>query len=763
MRYKIRILLFFFFQIFQIYNTCGQSREIDSLYKCLKTEKRDTIIAKIYYSIAYNLNSSGDSAEAIQNFFKSIEWSKKSKFYRLEGKTYSKLGTILNDAGNYDSSLVWTNKAITVLKKSTGYSELSSAYTNRGTIFFIKGRYNEAMNSFLTGLKIAEEYHLENKIGPLISNISVVYFDQKKYDEAMLYCKRAIAFYISNDSPGKAMAAYNNLGNIYFEISRLKNSSKLMDSALFYYKKAASDKFTTDEINAHSTALGNIGNVYSDRGEFETALKYYLLSIKEKEKLNDKDGLSFEYANIGQTLSDLKKYKEAIKYLEKGYSVSTEIQSLDGISENAQYLSEAYDKSGDKSKALFYFKIFKQYNDSIYNADNTEERTQLMLNYEFNKKEERSKISQARKDALKEEELKRQRFMVYLSIVVLLLVAVFTYFLFRANSKNKKANVLLSSQKEQIEQTNEELNQQNEEIAAQRDEIENQKSKVEIQHQEIKDSILYAKRIQQALLTSEGYVTQFLPEYFVLFKPKDVVSGDFYWFYGNPKPEEIKNDSVYISAADCTGHGVPGAFMSMMGINFLNEIVVEKKISAPDEILNELRKMIISALNPKGSGVESKDGMDIVLCNLNTTTLEINFASANNPLYIVREFAGSVVQSDKSVSLSQKLSNSKTYELTEYKADKFPVGKYNDIEKSFTLQTVQLQKNDQVYLFSDGFADQFGGSNNKKFKYKQLQDLLLMIADMPLTNQKEILNGTFENWRGDNEQVDDVLIIGIRV
>ncbi len=155
------------------------------------------------------------------------------------------------------------------------------------------------------------------------------------------------------------------------------------------------------------------------------------------------------------------------------------------------------------------------------------------------------------------------------------MVAIFTYFLFRANSKNKKANILLSEQKQQIEQTNEELNQQNEEIAAQRDEIENQKSKVEIQHQEIKDSILYAKRIQQALLTSEDYMSQFLPEYFVLFKPKDVVSGDFYWLYAAPpQPLETKNDSIYIAAADCTGHGVPGAFMSMMGINFLNELVL---------------------------------------------------------------------------------------------------------------------------------------------------------------------------------------------
>ncbi len=168
--------------------------------------------------------------------------------------------------------------------------------------------------------------------------------------------------------------------------------------------------------------------------------------------------------------------------------------------------------------------------------------------------------------------------------------------------------------------------------------------------------------------------------------------------------------------------------------------------------------------------------MDIVLCNLQTSTLELNFASANNPLYIVRKLKSLKVEKlqgetdDNLDSIATlKPSNLKTFQseetfqLLEYKADKFPVGKYNDIEKPFKLQSVQLQKNDLVYLFSDGYADQFGGSNNKKFKYKQLQDLLLMIADMPLANQKQILNETFENWRGDNEQVDDVLIIGIRV
>ncbi len=227
--------------------------------------------------------------------------------------------------------------------------------------------------------------------------------------------------------------------------------------------------------------------------------------------------------------------------------------------------------------------------------------------------------------------------------------------------------------------------------------------------------------------------------FFILYRPKDIVSGDFYYAQAH-KALGSNKEIFYLCTADCTGHGVPGALMSMVGISRLNESILEKNIVKPNEILDNVRRGIIDSLNPEGSEEESKDGMDCVLCAYDFENNKLEFAAANNPLWLVRN-----------------------KEVIEYKADKMPVGKYNDESKPFTLQTIDLQKGDTIYTFTDGYADQFGGPKGKKFKYKQLQDMLLAASDLPLDTQKEQLNSAFEKWKGDLEQVDDVCVIGIRI
>jgi len=256
-------------------------------------------------------------------------------------------------------------------------------------------------------------------------------------------------------------------------------------------------------------------------------------------------------------------------------------------------------------------------------------------------------------------------------------------------------------------------------------------------NKDIIDSIHYASRIQRALLTADSYISKRLPEYFILFKPRDIVSGDFYWaneiqVYDKPR--------FLICAGDCTGHGVPGAFMSLLNISTLNEATNVKGIHSPAAILDEIREHTIKALHQEGTGSSTKDGMDCVLCSFDFSTLKLDFACANNPLWIIRN-----------------------NELIEYKADKMPVGKQDETYIPFTLQSANLQKGDLVYIFSDGYADQFGGPKGKKYKYKQLQEVLLANADKPAKLQKEILEKTLKDWIGSLEQVDDILIIGIRV
>ncbi len=227
--------------------------------------------------------------------------------------------------------------------------------------------------------------------------------------------------------------------------------------------------------------------------------------------------------------------------------------------------------------------------------------------------------------------------------------------------------------------------------------------------------------------------------FFILYKPKDIVSGDFYHAIAH-KPTGSKTELFYMCTADCTGHGVPGALMSMVGISHLNESIIEKNIIHPNEILDNMRKGIIASLNPEGSEEESKDGMDCVLCAYDFENMKLEFAAANNPLWLFRDGA-----------------------MQEFKPDKMPVGMYHSKTAPFSLQTIDLKKGDIVYTFTDGFADQFGGEKGKKYKYKQLQEKLVSITDLPLSDQKNILEKEFEKWRGNLEQVDDVLIIGVKI
>ena len=227
--------------------------------------------------------------------------------------------------------------------------------------------------------------------------------------------------------------------------------------------------------------------------------------------------------------------------------------------------------------------------------------------------------------------------------------------------------------------------------------------------------------------------------FFILYKPKDIVSGDFYYAQAH-KHLGSEKEIFYFCTADCTGHGVPGALMSMVAISRLNESILEKNLIHPNEILDNVRRGIIASLNPEGSNEEGKDGMDCVLCAYDFKNMILEFAAANNPLWLLR--------------------NKK---MIEYKPDKMPVGKYHNETKPFSLQTIALQKRDIIYTFTDGFADQFGGEKGKKFKYKQLGEVLLANAEEPMETQKIKLQQAFENWQGQLEQIDDVCVIGIRV
>jgi serine phosphatase RsbU (regulator of sigma subunit) len=320
--------------------------------------------------------------------------------------------------------------------------------------------------------------------------------------------------------------------------------------------------------------------------------------------------------------------------------------------------------------------------------------------------------------------LEKQKIILYFVLFVLVLVSFLVYYIYRGYKIKKDANIRLEEKNRTITAQKNEIEKQRDEVAAQRDQIAYQKK-------HITDSIMYAKRIQTALIPSLELFSDKL-EHFVLYKPLAIVSGDFYWV-------STKKDNIQIIiAADCTGHGVPGAFMSMLGVTMLNEIVNGKHIIMPDQIIENLREGIIKSLKQVVDEDTVKDGMDIAVCVVDFKENLLWYAGANNPLYLVR--GG---------------------ELIHYRPDKMPVAIHYKMQP-FTLHKIELQKGDAFYIFSDGYSDQFGGPKQKKFMSMQLKETLVEMAGKPMLQQGERLNEIFEEWRGDNPQVDDVTLIGVR-
>ena len=289
-------------------------------------------------------------------------------------------------------------------------------------------------------------------------------------------------------------------------------------------------------------------------------------------------------------------------------------------------------------------------------------------------------------------------------------------------------NILDSNIKKEIE-----INKKNEEIRQQMENAINHRDIISRQNKEIMADIRYASRIQHAILPRLEYMSDLFPEYFILHQPKSHVSGDFYW-------ASTHQNKKILAVGDCTGHGLSGALMHMLGAVYLNDIIVEGNFKTASDVLDQLRDRIMKSLQQTGSSGEAQDGLDIALCIIDLENNQLQFSGANNPLYIIRKD-----------------------NLTEIRGDRMPVGIHINFDKPFTNHIVDIAENDQVYLFSDGYADQFGGPKGKKFRYNQFKELLIEISSKPMDIQKEILNNVHDQWRGSSEQIDDILVFGLKI
>jgi serine phosphatase RsbU (regulator of sigma subunit) len=499
---------------------------------------------------------------------------------------------------------------------------------------------------------------------------------------------------------------YNNLVSLKNKKKRDSLAFKYIDTAMAYFKEF---KDTIHYIDCYS----NYANVYTRWKMFkesaeamENALKYALL-------LHEEESTVYCYVSLADCYRDLGRYDEAEKYYFMGIPMAKKMGLKKYEKESYRNLAELFKLKDDYKKALFYNEQYLDIKDSMDKQVYSERMLEVETKFDLERKEKEIALLNKDKE-VQDAELDKKKGWIGFFIVLVGAFAVLTVLIIRTNINRRKANTLLS--------------QLNDDLHLSKNEVEKQKHIVEEKQKEIIDSINYAKRIQNTLLAHSDLLSAHIPNNFVLFKPKDIVSGDFYW------GAEHKG-KFYLAICDSTGHGVPGAFMSLLNIGFLSEAIKERDILEPHLVFNYVRQRLIDGISKDGQ----KDGFDGVLLCIDEKTRKVTYAAAHNSPIIIRD--GQIIELPK---------------------DKMPVGKGERTE-SFTLFNIDHQPDDSLYLYTDGYADQFGGPKGKKFLYKRLIELLKTISPEDIADRGAKLDQKFEEWRGYLEQVDDVLVIGIKI
>ncbi|HTF04441.1 MAG TPA: SpoIIE family protein phosphatase, partial [Bacteroidia bacterium] len=576
----------------------------------------------------------------------------------------------------------------------------------------LKGNYPEALEHFNAGLKIVEDpaseeniwrpqsftadavpHHARlNLLANIIHDVGSLY--GATGDNAMnkAYYFKAIDIAESINEQTTLSIAYMNLGSLYLQA----NST---DSALILEKKALNYADACGFDFYRGFILSIIGNVYMQQEKMDSAIYYFRLSLQTNQEQNVLSAIGDNYASMCMYFMRTDKADSALVYARKARDIYEKVEPM-GMGYTYHLLSTAHESMGNTDSALFYLKLLTQFTDSIYRTDR--ENLTLYKNIGFN---EQLKLQELEKELA----ANRERIRTYALLSGIAVCMLIAFLLFRNSRNRKKANVLLQTQKE---------------------EVEIQKSLVEEKQRDILGSIAYALRIQTAILPPQKIVRQHLSNSFILYKPKDIVAGDFYWM-------EIVDDLVLFAACDCTGHGVPGAMVSVVCHNALNRAVREFGLREPAAILDKTTEIVIESFNQSEENIS--DGMDISICAYKPHLKNLQWAGANNPLWLIRNG-----------------------DLLETKADKQPIGR-NENSKPFSNHSFTLTEGDSVYLFTDGFADQFGGDRQKKLTRKRFKELLLSVQSDPMKEQGTKLDQFITAYRKDLEQVDDILVMGVRV
>lgn len=586
------------------------------------------------------------------------------------------VGVIYKNTGEYDKAIEYYQENLRIQEELGSILNMARSRANIGTIYYYFGiDYNKALEYYNASLELFRQFTEENA----------------EYEEDVLMGRSGMA------------SIYLNMGMVYKEINNL-------GLAIDNYRKALRIFRELDDKLGIANTQNQMGLVYLEGGSYDDALTASMNALNLYREIGNRKEVAATLRNVGMIYFRWGRYEQALDYFNQSLALNQELNLKKEIYDVYKDISDTYATMGNFRLALDNYQKYNELKDSSIREENVKQISELETKYETERVERENTLLNTQ-NMLQVTELKRQRVMIYSLVGIFLIILASSILLFRAYKAIKHANFMLE--------------EQNIEIKHQRDQIFQQK-------QEITDSIHYASRIQNALLPPEKLLGK-LSDHFILYKPRDIVSGDYYWM-------TQKDGKTVILAADCTGHGVPGAFMSMLGISFMNEIVNKSDMTQPNEILNKLRDNVVNSLHQTGEEGEAQDGMDLALCVINNDKSKLQYSGAYNPLFLIRD-----------------------EKLIEYKPDKMPIGIYKEKQDSFTNHEIDIREGDALYLFSDGYVDQFGGPGAKKFMAKRFKELLLSIYKKPMTEQKNILDTTLEEWKGGIDQIDDILVMGIRI
>lgn len=705
LRFSIFLFLFYTINSFA-QNVPEKEHKIDSIQQVIKTAKHDSVIVNAW--------KDWDNLIYISDPVMDLELNKK-----VESLCKKNLRKKLNKDEKYFF---------------TKY--LAFAYNNFGIIYKNQGDYARSIDYYTESLKLNEKIGQKRGVAGCLGNIGIIYKNQEDYDRAIDYYDRCLKIQIELDDKMGISGTNVNLGMAY---SLKKDYVKAID----YYNKGLIIYEEIDSKRGMAIVLNNLGIIFHDMKEYDKALDFHTRGLKYQEEIGNQKGVSASYNNIALVYQQKYNHPKAIEYGKKALLLAKEANAPIEIKDASNTLHSSYKKLGKHKEALEMYELFVTTRDTLESEENKQEVIRQEYKYNYDKQTTKDSLALAKQNEItkaeidaknsklsqQNTEIKAKRNQQYFLFGGLALVLVFAFFMYNRFKITQK-------QKHIIEEKEKETNQQ--------------KHIIEEKHKEITDSINYAKRIQEAILPSRSSLNENLKNGFVYYKPKDIVAGDFYWL-------EKLDGKIFFAAADCTGHGVPGALVSVVCSNALSKAVLEDKISETGKILDRTRELVIEKFSRSEENV--KDGMDVSLVSLvyrtnnqNESEVKLQWSGANNPLWIVKREKG-----DKG-----QMTGEEKHSLIEVKPDKQPIGNYAD-HVPFASHEYSLEKGDTIYIFTDGYQDQFGGDKKKKFKASKMKELFLSIQHLSMDEQKKFIDIEFEKWRGSLEQIDDICVIGVRI